>query len=356
MSASRPSATSLLLLLLAVATIARAEELPCTPDAPLTTAAAELLLTGNGKAPDFQQLTAALRAADSEAVSPRALFLTADDSARATTWLKDLRAKSDADLICGDARSESARLIIASARGATLAASRNRLRGTLAPNFDKPELVFRRADGTLTRFATTPAELERGIPLDPEWQATQVQLVAKGPTGPRPVAERAMQPAPADSGLSPESAPPRRDLSTELSLSSDAPLDARGVFGVVAQLRERYGRPNLRANRLVDRVALNHARAVCAQGRVAHELEPGVTPETRVARAGLRAQLVGETVARAADAIGALTAMWQSPSHSLTLIERRFTDIGIGLASDEQSHTCLVIMLLAWPRPIPRAQ
>ncbi|HET6332903.1 MAG TPA: CAP domain-containing protein [Polyangiales bacterium] len=313
----------------------------CAPDIALSDAAAELLLTG--KAPDSQQLMAAVRAAGSEAVAPRALYLPADDPAHVAKWLTDMRAKNDVDLICGDARSERARLIVASARAATLVVERAHLRGTLAAGFERPELILRRRDGTLTRVAVEREALERGIPIDPEWQATQVQLLAWGPSGPRPVAERA---------LTREGEP---DAVEHLSLSSETPLDANGIADVLAQLRARHGRPTLRRNRLANGVAQAHAKAVCAQGRVVHELEPGVDPETRIARAGLKAQLTGETVARAADANAAMEATWQSPSHSLTLLERRFTDVGIGLATDDQHRTCLVVLLMAWPRPVPRA-
>lgn len=287
---------------------------------------------------------AAVREAGSEAIAPRALYLPANDPAHVARWLAEMRSKSDVDLVCGDAYSERARLIVASARAATLVIDRAVLRGTLAPGFEKPELVLRRADGTLTRVAVKREELERGIPLDPEWQATQVQLLAWGPSGPRPVAELNLRREGAAS-----------DLTEHLSLSSESPLDARGVADVLAQLRTRHARPSLRHNRLADSIARAHAKAVCAQGRVVHELERGVDPETRVARAGLKAQLTGETVARATDAGAALQALWQSPSHSLTLLERRFTDVGVGLATDEQHRTCLVVLLLAWPRPVPRA-
>lgn len=313
----------------------------CEPDTALTDAAGELLLTGQAPAP--AQLMAAVRAAGSEAVAPRALYLPSDDPAHVTQWLADMRAKNDVDLICGDARSERARLVLASARAATLVVDRRLLRGTLVAGFERPELILRRSDGTFTRVAVKREELERGIPIDPEWQATQIQLLAWGPSGPRPVAERT---------LGREGSAER---SEQLSLSSESPLDANGVADVLAQLRARHGRPTLRHNRLADGVATAHAKAVCAQGRVVHELEPGVSPETRIARAGLKAQLTGETVARAVDANAALQALWQSPSHSLTLLERRFTDVGVGLATDEQKRTCLVVLLMAWPRPVPRA-
>lgn len=255
--------------------------------------------------------------------------------------MSELRSKNDVDLVCGDARSERARLLVASARAATLVLEHAVLRGTLAPGFEKPELVFRASDGTLTRIAVQPAELERGVAIDPEWRATQVQLVARGPSGPRPVAERALGRG------SPNEDP--------LELSSASALDANGIADVIAQLRARHGSTNLRHNRLADGVAASHAKAVCAEGRVVHELQPGVDPETRLARAGLKAKLTGETVARAADSNAALQALWQSPSHSLTLLERHFTDVGIGLATDDRNRTCLVVLLMAWPRPIPRA-
>ncbi|HKP63657.1 MAG TPA: CAP domain-containing protein, partial [Polyangiales bacterium] len=190
--------------------------------------------------------------------------------------------------------------------------------------------------------SVSPAELERGIPMEPEWRTSRLQLVAHGASGPRPIAERSSSPA---SDPQPSAA----------ELQIDGPLDAHGVYDVLMQLRERHGsKTQLRDNRLARQAASSHARDVCAQGRVVHELEPGVDPETRVARAGLRARLVGETVARAADAGAAMRALWASPSHSLTLVEPRFTDVGIGLATDEQGKTCLVVLLLAWPRPLAR--
>jgi uncharacterized protein YkwD len=39
-----------------------------------------------------------------------------------------------------------------------------------------------------------------------------------------------------------------------------------------------------------------------------------------------------------------------SPSHRLTLLERGFTDAGIGRASDTRSKVCVVVLLAEWPR------
>jgi uncharacterized protein YkwD len=101
---------------------------------------------------------------------------------------------------------------------------------------------------------------------------------------------------------------------------------------------------------LLREAATEHARAVCREGRVAHELERGQGPEARLASAGLSARLLGEAIARATDADSALHALEQSPSHLLTLIEPSFTDVGVGAASDGHGKSCFVVLLCAWPR------
>jgi uncharacterized protein YkwD len=60
--------------------------------------------------------------------------------------------------------------------------------------------------------------------------------------------------------------------------------------------------------------------------------------------------VVGETVARAADSMLAFEAMKRSPSHLLTLVDSRFTDGGLGTATDGDGNSCAVVVLAAWPR------
>jgi hypothetical protein len=152
-------------VLLVARPLVAAAEPACAPDIALTDAAAELLLAG--KAPDRQHLMAAVRGAGSDAVAVRALYLPADDPAKLDAWLAELKKKSDAPLICGDAHAARSRLLIASARGGTFWFERGQLRGTLAPGFDRPELIVRHADGTSERMALSTAELEHGIAMDP---------------------------------------------------------------------------------------------------------------------------------------------------------------------------------------------
>jgi hypothetical protein len=79
-------------------------------------------------------------------------------------------------------------------------------------------------------------------------------------------------------------------------------------------------------------------------------LQAGGDPEARLLRAGLKARRVGEAVARAAGTGHAFSALARSPSHLLTLVQRGFTDVGLGEAIDDEKHTCLVVLLAEWPR------
>jgi uncharacterized protein YkwD len=339
------------LLLLPHATV-RADELPCTPDDELSQAAASLLLA-NGQ-PNAAQLMAAVQAAGSDAVALHAVFVKTDADSALRAWLIELRTRSDTELICGLAVSETGRLLIASARAGSLAPISpdvRIVRGRLSPGFDRPELVIASANGKLTRIGAGGNVLTRGLALGADFVAPiKVQLVARGPAGPRPVAERSVA---ASAALAADS---NRDLTPAEPQASVEPPASRSaverddLVALVMELRRARRRPSVHDNRLLREAASEYARRVCRDGRVAHELEQGSGPEGRLTSAGLTARLVGEAIARAADAKSALVALERSPSHLLTLLEPRFTDIGIGRARDAQGKSCFVVLLCAWPR------
>jgi uncharacterized protein YkwD len=120
------------------------------------------------------------------------------------------------------------------------------------------------------------------------------------------------------------------------------------------QLRSARGRRELRPNALLDRVAGEHALAVCLSGQIGHEPQPGRDPEVRLLAAGVRARRVGETVSRAQSAAAAFSAFEHSPSHRLSLLEPGFTDAGYGQARDARGRVCAVILLAEWPRYVGR--
>ena len=311
--------------------------LDCSLETPLSRAAAELL--ARGEPPSAEALTRAVRASGSDVVGPHALFTTTDDAPRQRAWLRDIAQRADAPTVCGHAAGEHGVLLVAAPRGGSLeplTASSTRVRGTLAPGFSRPEVVASDAHDELVRVRVDPVELARGIPISEALlRPARVQLIAHGPAGPRPVAERVL---PAVDTPSPDD--DFRPIETAPGTPIVDQLDA---------LRATDGTKQLVPNRLVDDIARAHAANVCTTGRVAHTLDAR-DPETRFETAGLRARLVGEAVARAGSADAAFRAMQQSPSHRMTLLDARFTHVGIGHAHDRRGHTCLVVMLAAWPR------
>jgi uncharacterized protein YkwD len=326
----------------------------CLPDDALSTAAASLLLAAG--APDSDTLVAAVRDAGSDAVRVHALFQPSEDPTAAAQWLTDLRAQADATLVCGDARGSAGRLLIASARGGTLApllAASSVVRGTLAPGFDKPELVISAADGRLTRLGLEPTMLRDGVPLAEELERpAKIQLVARGGSGPRPVAERILP------SVEPGQAAPlggsMRPSIHDAVAEADPARAAQQLVVKLNELRRSREALEVRPNRVLASVAQEHASVVCTAGRLAHELEPGRNPEVRAQEAGIRARLVGETIARAPEVGTAFHQFADSPSHLLTLLEPRFTDAGVGVARDGTGRACVVVLLAAFPRYVGR--
>ena len=312
----------------------------CEEDPTLSRAAAELLL--RPEPPVATTVRRALLEAGSDAVGVRA-YMTHGAETKARHWLAQFKRGADAPAMCGFARSERGQLLLAVARAGSLDPFGDRqpvVRGRVVEGFRDPEIVVEDASGNLQRYAVDRAQLARGIPISDQLaRPVRVQLLARGSAGPRPIAERVLP------GTSQADA-----ADGNAALAGAQPSAA----GRLTELRRQHRLPALRDNRLLAGVAADHARRVCDDGRVAHELEPGADPEQRLRRAGITARLVGETVARASSATAAFDAFERSPSHRLTLLERSFTDAGIGEVTDARGRRCVVVLLAAWPRYLGR--
>ncbi len=305
---------------LAAPGIGRAQ--PCAPDDALTEAAQELLLSG--ERPSASAVARAARRAGSQL--PVVSALVSADPARRDAFLRRLAERGRAPLRCGEARGEGTRLLLAGpAAGELWWGDAGEIVVELAPGWTAPILYARAEDGATWREEVRGARVR--IPADLGERAT-LQLVATGPDGPRPVAE----------------VRPPEPVEAEVMPRSDLPPRVR-----LAALRRRSP---LRDNRLLRRVADAHAARVCREGRVAHGLGEG-DPRERLAREGIRARHVGETASRAPSEAQAFDAMLESASHRAALVDRRFTDVGVGRARDAEGRACLVVLLAAWPRAVP---
>jgi len=252
-------------------------------------------------------------------------------------WLEDLKETADAPLICGRARSGERIVLVAAVRaGALELVGRNRLHAEVVEDFRDPYLVVRDAKGSSRRIAVDGGDYGATIALPLEWDRPLfVQLVATGPNGPRPVAERWVGKI------------PQNESTGAASGGSQSPE------AWLMQLRRGAGARTLRSNRLLSQEATSHARMICDSGKLGHELDPYGDPEARLLKRGIEARVVGEAVARAATMREALHTIEDSPSHRMTVTDPRFTDAGYGKAKDEKGRTCAVVLLASWPRKVP---
>ncbi len=323
---------------------ARALELPCRYENALSEAAAEIVLTG--RTVDTKLLLPTVRALGFDGVFVHAH--EGHDEAALIQWIKALGERSDGPLVCGEARSDARWLVLVSSRGGRLWRDGTKLFGGLEPGFGKPHLVVEDREGHTHKLEVAMSELTKGVLLPAELSAKRVQLVAEGPNGPRPVSE-----------LDLDGVPPMPALREAVATGSEPPRRGprmRPIDVLLARLdsfRARSGAGALRQNDLLSKSAQRHAERVCQLGRVAHRLEGGDDPETRLRAERISARAVGEAVARAGSADDALEAVFESPSHRMAVSERRFTDAGIGQALDQRGNTCLVVLLASWPRRLP---
>ena len=328
------AAPALALLLFTLPAPAQALSPSCRPDDALSEAAAALLL--DGARVDAASLAHAARAAGSDAPVVHALHARIGEDARVDAWLTALIAHADAPLACGQARDATHVFWLATARGGALMAPADDAQSVelhLAPTFHAPRLVVLDADGAVHDVAVEAGAARVTLSVD-LLRPLLVQLVATGPAGPRPVAERTLGRVAPSANVAP---PSTASLGERLR-------DAR-VFSSVASLR---------SHRLLARAATEHARAVCASGRVAHQLTPGASPDERFAALGISARFVGEAVGRAVDVNAAWAALLASPSHRAALLDPRFTDAGTGSATDDRGRVCVAVALASWPRFSPR--
>lgn len=99
--------------------------------------------------------------------------------------------------------------------------------------------------------------------------------------------------------------------------------------------RERYAAaPPLRAARDLHDAAADHARDMARKRYFEHRGSDGSQPKDRVRRAGYRSRLTGENIALGPVSAEEVVAGWlDSPGHCANIMDPRFQDIGVGLAT-----------------------
>jgi hypothetical protein len=292
------------------------------------------LLADRQQIPPSSELIQTAREQGVDANPIYAKFGLTGEVASFKSWVEGLLEAADAPLICGRARSGERVVLVAAVRaGAITPIGKNQLHAEVIEEFRDPYLMVRDASGGSRRIAVDGEASGSRLSLPVEWpRPLFVQLVATGPNGPRPVAERWVGKI------------PRHEPVAGGSQSPEAWL---------MQIRRAAGARTVRTNRLLSQEARSHAQNVCNSGKLGHELDPHGDPEARLLARGIQARVVGEAVSRARTMREALHAIEDSPSHRMTVTDPRFTDAGFGQAEDDKGRICAVVLLAAWPRQAP---
>jgi uncharacterized protein YkwD len=99
--------------------------------------------------------------------------------------------------------------------------------------------------------------------------------------------------------------------------------------------RERYpAAAPLNVSRKLNEAAADHAHDMARRKYFDHGGADGSQPKDRVLRAGYRPRLTGENIALGPESAEEVVAGWlASPGHCANIMDSRFQDIGIGLAT-----------------------
>jgi uncharacterized protein YkwD len=146
-----------------------------------------------------------------------------------------------------------------------------------------------------------------------------VQVVATLDGGPRPILEAVVF-----AGVKPSSSLPTAAATPKM------PATASKLLGLLNAGRAQEGLTALRRDKALTRVARAHAEAMIQSGRVAHNAGDG-SPAARVQSAQVKAQRVGENVARAPTLRRVHQALWNSPSHRDNMLDSSFDRVGIAV-------------------------
>lgn len=309
-----------------------ASALACVDDDALAEAAGVLALEGRV---DDDALRDALREVGTDLPSVRALE---GDETSLTQTLRRLAREGDAPLVCGRASGAHGTVALVAWRGGALELANDALRVRLATGFSEARVLMQDADGQTNDEPVRDGQ--RLVIPDDLVRPVRVQLLATGPAGPRPVAERTIVDGAGASGVEGAMSDEARSAT---NVASDEDLATR-----IAALRALAGVGELRDNRVLREAAAEHAARICREGAVRHEVD-GANPEVRLRRRGIVARVVGEVAARARDEDAAFDALLASPSHRAAIVDRRFTDVGVGVARVGR-NLCVVADFAAWPR------
>lgn len=146
---------------------------------------------------------------------------------------------------------------------------------------------------------------------------------------------------------------------TTVARASAGEIRAR-VLELVNEARARGGRCGaerfgpaapLGSSAMLDEAARRHARDMARHGYFDHTARDGSAPKQRLARVGYRSRLTGENIAYGPTSAEEVVRGWlASPGHCANLLEPRFQEMGLALATGDARGAIYWVQVLATPQ------
>ena len=117
--------------------------------------------------------------------------------------------------------------------------------------------------------------------------------------------------------------------------------DEKSIVEITNKEREKEKLPPVKINLVLSQVARAHSANMAKTGTFDHVVE-GKSPADRVKAAGYRFGLVSENISMAEGAFTPAEVVqgWmESKSHRANIVNPRYTEIGIGIASNGKGDT-----------------
>jgi uncharacterized protein YkwD len=116
--------------------------------------------------------------------------------------------------------------------------------------------------------------------------------------------------------------------------------------------RERFAAAApLEVSRKLNEAAADHARDMARRKYFEHRGRDGSEPRDRVLRAGYKSRLTGENIALGPESAEEVVAGWlDSPGHCANIMDPRFQEIGVGLATGKKRGQIYWVQNFGTPR------
>ena len=109
--------------------------------------------------------------------------------------------------------------------------------------------------------------------------------------------------------------------------------------------------PPLMESRKLNEAAADHARDMVKKKFFDHRGSDGSQPKDRVLRTGYKSRLTGENIAMGPESAEEVVEGWlDSPGHCANMMDPRFQDIGVGLATGKKRGQIYWVQNFAAPR------